>query len=73
MHYPIQDVFVFLYFSNGDQQSPTELGDLRAPGIERKNSSSNLFSDEYPSFSVDYEQKKLLANKGKFSFSMLYS
>lgn len=39
--------------------------DLRAPGIERKNSQTNLFSsDSFQTFGGDYEEKKLMANKG---------
>ena len=45
--------------------------EMRAPGIERKNS-SNLFSVDYPGFSVDYEQKKLLANKGMLSMMKVF-
>ena len=42
-----------------------ELLDLRAPGIERKNSQTNLFdSDSFQTFGGDYEEKKLMANKG---------
>ena len=45
--------------------------EMRAPGIERKNS-SNLFNVDYPGFSVDYEQKKLLANKGMFNMMKVF-
>ncbi|KAL4239787.1 Protein bicaudal C 1 [Mactra antiquata] len=51
--------------TNGDDRRllDTEHLDLRAPGIERKNSASNLFTDQYQPFGIDYEQKKLMANK----------
>lgn len=49
------------FFRNGDGRL---LDDLRAPGIERKNSASTLFADSFQPFGVDYEQKKLMANKG---------
>ncbi|XP_060578940.1 protein bicaudal C homolog 1-B-like [Ruditapes philippinarum] len=48
------------HLTNGDGRLHE---DLRAPGIERKNSTSNHFADTFQPFGVDYEQKKLLANK----------
>ena len=71
---------VFYPHRNGEK-SPESSGaesdgsDKLAPGSERKNSSSSLFTTPLP-FPFDYEQKKLLAMKGKrgtVSFSLLIS
>ncbi|XP_053384044.1 protein bicaudal C homolog 1-B-like [Mercenaria mercenaria] len=48
------------HLTNGDGRL---LEDLRAPGIERQNNTANLFADSFQPFGVDYEQKKLMANK----------
>ncbi|XP_041364910.1 protein bicaudal C homolog 1-B-like [Gigantopelta aegis] len=40
----------------------TDVSDKRAPGIERKNSTTSLFTNPLP-YAFDYEQKKLLALK----------
>lgn len=60
-------IYWFLSGRNGDKSSESsgaesDGSDKLAPGIERKNSSSSLFSP-LP-FPFDYEQKKLLAMKG---------
>ena len=70
-----------LFTHRNGEKSPESSGaesdgsDKLAPGSERKNSSSSLFTTPLP-FPFDYEQKKLLAMKGKrgrVSFSQLIS
>lgn len=60
-----KNVFELLIDRDERRRLEAEHLDLRAPGIERKNSQTNLFSsDSFQTFGGDYEEKKLMANKG---------
>ena len=57
--------FACLFFRNSEDRRIDPDLDLRAPGIERKSSQTNLFIDDYQTYGVDYEQKRMMATKGK--------